>query len=160
MLTGYPSIMSSYRTDTGPEEANLKWSGQKSNFQIWNYSYMYLGSFVVQSTTSMRSMLLLGGLGACPPRKFWKLHALRLHVRAFSDDKQVHNSSYIHSYIFTSTDAIISSRLALLVWCLVWRHLLILVLIRVRDDTSPAGRCDNLLSYLSVIHVHHIIFIC
>ena len=31
-------------------------------------------------------------------------------MRAFSDDKQVHNSSCIHSYIFTSTDAIISSR--------------------------------------------------
>ena len=26
-----------------------------------------LGFYVVQSTTSMQSMLLLGGLGACPP---------------------------------------------------------------------------------------------
>ena len=33
-------------------------------------------------TDSVR-MLLLGGLGACPPGKIWKIDALRLHLRAF-----------------------------------------------------------------------------
>ena len=37
----------------------------------------------MQSTLSMCSMLLLGGLGACPPGNVWKLDALRLHLRAF-----------------------------------------------------------------------------
>ena len=35
-------------------------------------SYME-SDYVVQSTTRMRSMLKLGGLGACPPRKILKI---------------------------------------------------------------------------------------
>ena len=34
-------------------------------------SYME-SDYVVRSTTSMRSMLKLGGVGACPPRKILK----------------------------------------------------------------------------------------
>ena len=39
----------------------------------------------VLSTTSMPSMVLLGGLGDSPPEKFVKLHAQRSNLRAFQE---------------------------------------------------------------------------
>ena len=38
---------------------------------------------IVWSTISMHSMLMLGGLGECPPGKLWKTDTLRLNLRTF-----------------------------------------------------------------------------
>ena len=39
--------------------------------------------YTVMVCMGMRSMLTLGGLGACPPGNFEKLPSLRLNLRAF-----------------------------------------------------------------------------
>ena len=39
--------------------------------------------YIVHSTMSMRSMLMLGGLWACPPGKFEKLYTQMLNLVGF-----------------------------------------------------------------------------
>ena len=39
--------------------------------------------YIVHSTVSMRSMLMLGGLGVCPPGKFEKLDTQILNLMGF-----------------------------------------------------------------------------
>ena len=54
---------------------------------------MYVGiALLVQSTTSMQGMLLLGSLGACPPRKILKITCSEIASEGNFDDKQVHKS--------------------------------------------------------------------
>ena len=71
--------------ESGPDLQIEAWAGhfecvRNSFTQHWSGNQK-----AVLSTTSMQSMVLLGGLGACPPEKFVKLHALRSNLRAFQE---------------------------------------------------------------------------
>ena len=53
---------------------------------------------VVQSTTSMRSMLLLGGLGACPPRKILKILCSEIESESILSYNYVIVAATDHTY--------------------------------------------------------------
>ena len=57
-------------------------------------AYGYLGHLnicsIVQSTISMHSMLMLGGFGACPPRKFLKNKRSQIVFEAILESKYIH----------------------------------------------------------------------
>ena len=82
---------------TGVEEAILHWSGKSFKHELYMYGkqdhlqnlenlvYECTGPVpIVQSTISMQSMLMLGGLGACPPRKILKNRCSEIKFRSIS----------------------------------------------------------------------------
>jgi len=56
---------------------------------------------VVQSTTSMQGMLLLGGLGACPPRKFLKIKCSEIDSGGifYQKIKMIYISKYVINFM-------------------------------------------------------------
>jgi len=63
------------------EEGNSSWGCSMLN-QYITYMCVYL-IYGVQNTLNMQSMLLLGGLGACPPENFEKIEARRWDLVEF-----------------------------------------------------------------------------
>ena len=65
---------------------DLEKSGRHSqichDFDVGLRSWDYYALSWCAKYTDMQNMPILGGLGACSSRKFWKLHGLRLNLRA------------------------------------------------------------------------------
>ena len=68
--------------------------GGAKYYPVGSKAYGYLGHLyicsIVQSTISMRSMLMLGGLGACPPRKILKNRCSEIESEAILESKYMH----------------------------------------------------------------------